>query len=516
MKEMKNRTDIFDILILSGLTVTLVIILIPLFMISKYSFMSADDFSYMYQVGGVWKESHSVLKTLWFEAVQSYETWKSWQGLYFADWLYFVLLAIFAEKAYFVSTFIGLISLIVFETLAAFFLFHKVQGTTTVKAVTAILPVIMFQILLPPSGMEAFFWMPSVALYTFPFAVSILYFALIYSMLVSDEDHPAILRVLIFVMAFVIAGSNYVTGLAALCLTGIVMISSFFEKRNRVFFITLFIWFVALFALNALSPGAGVRQASAGEGDTALHAIMMSFVEAAKYIKTWTNLPVILLNVSLLPLFIGMMKNKKIRFRFPVLFTLFSFCVFASMFTSNLYALKIIGMYRVQNLYRFTMFLLLPLNLWYWTGYLSDLFEGLKKKKSVRNGSEKNEDFSEGNYDKKTVADLKKVIKFLKLPIAFLATVLIAFCIYKYYGKTATSISAYYSLRENEAKIYHEEWEERLEVYNDPNVTDAVFKPYTRMPYLLHFVDISTDNTDWVNEAYARYFGKNTVTLSNE
>ena len=177
--EEKKENPRWDALILLGLLFTLVVILIPRILIAKYSFMSADDFSYMYQVGGIWKASHSVFKTLIFEAKQSIETWKTWQGLYFADWLYFVVLTFFGEKAYFMGTYISVASIVISNLLFAIFVFRKTQGADLSKSIIAILPFMMLKLLLPTSGMEAYFWMISAILYTFSFSMFITLTALV-------------------------------------------------------------------------------------------------------------------------------------------------------------------------------------------------------------------------------------------------------------------------------------------------------------------------------------------------
>lgn len=509
-KKTKEINRIWDILILTGLCITLVVMLVPLLWIARYSFMSADDYSYMYQVGGVFKETHSVIKTFIYEAGQSIETWKTWQGLYFADWLYFVILDFFGSDMYFIGTYIGIFSLITANIALALIVFHKVQGADELKSVVAVLPITMLQILLPPSGMEAFYWLISVILYTFSFSMLVVFSSCMIRIfaLKKEEKNAKIIPTIVvaFILAFTLGGSNYVTGLPALSLLLVLCVAGFvFKKKNAVLITIITIWYSICFAFNVLSPGAAIRQSAAGTGDTPFHAVLMSFVEAFKYIKTWTNLPVILVIIALLPLFVSMTGKRKIEFKYPWLLTIISFCVFASMFTPNLYALEIIGMYRVQNMYRFALYLLLMINCWYWTGFIRIRAEKLLAKKNVG----KNE------------SDIKKkinphIIGAIKLAFAGTATLFILLSVYKFYGRTSTSVSAYYSLRENEAQIYYSEWQERLKVYNDDTVTDPEFSTYSRKPYLLYFVDIGPDNTDWINEAYARYYGKNSVNLKQD
>ncbi len=499
---MKKKSDLYDILILIGLLATLIILIVPLLIIAKYSFPTTDDFSYLYHVGPYWKESHSVIKTLYLCAVYSLETWKSWQGLYFADWLYFVFLSLFAEKTYFICTWVGIFSLIISELSGAYIIFHKLYKVSIVKSFIYILPVIMLQILLPISGMEAFFWMASVMIYTLPFACMILFSALLVYCVFRDEDKKINVfgKIILLIFAFVIAGSGYISGLPTLCLIPILIIFSFInKKKNSIFFVILFAFYFACFAFNALSPGAGIRQSAAGEGDSAIHAVLMSFVESVKYIKTWTNLPVILTNVCLIPVFVFNKEERGVKYRFPFLVTIISYLLFATMFTPNLYALKIIGMYRVQNIYRFTMYLLITINVWYWIGFIKGIV--LKKIKS---------------NEKETAKKNKTIFGIIRVALAAFAVTGVLFTIYKTYGKTSTSVSAVYSLRENEAKIYNEEWQERLAILNDDNIEDVVFHPYSRKPYLLFFIDVTDDKTNWINEAYARYFNKNFVVLSDE
>ena len=47
-----------------GAVVVLIAILVPLFWISSYNFMSADDFVFAKGAEAVWKETHSVVQVM--------------------------------------------------------------------------------------------------------------------------------------------------------------------------------------------------------------------------------------------------------------------------------------------------------------------------------------------------------------------------------------------------------------------------------------------------------------------
>ena len=53
-------------------------------------------------------------------------------------------------------------------------------------------------------------------------------------------------------------------------------------------------------------------------------------------------------------------------------------------------------------------------------------------------------------------------------------------------------------------------------ILNDESIKDVVFHPYSRRPYLLFFIDVTDDKDNWINEAYSRYFNKDSVVLSEE
>ena len=64
----------------------------------------------------------------------------------------------------------------------------------------------------------------------------------------------------------------------------------------------------------------------------------------------------------------------------------------------------------------------------------------------------------------------------------------------------------------DDAKVYTD----YHEMLKDKSVTDAVLPAYTYKPDLLFFSDITTDPSDWTNEAVRRYYDKTSVVLGDE
>lgn len=75
------------------------------------------------------------------------------------------------------------------------------------------------------------------------------------------------------------------------------------------------------------------------------------------------------------------------------------------------------------------------------------------------------------------------------------------------------SYGAYASLVTGQAKTYHEEYLERLEVLKDEDNLNPVLKPFTQKPFLLYVDDIIEDPLDWRNMAMSNWYRKESVTL---
>ncbi len=81
-------------LIAAGLIAVLVLLLIPMFLIGKYNFISMDDYTYGNIVRGSMTEGKSFFGVLWAQAGNAYDCYMTWQGQYFVNWLIMVFLAL--------------------------------------------------------------------------------------------------------------------------------------------------------------------------------------------------------------------------------------------------------------------------------------------------------------------------------------------------------------------------------------------------------------------------------------
>ena len=78
------------------------------------------------------------------------------------------------------------------------------------------------------------------------------------------------------------------------------------------------------------------------------------------------------------------------------------------------------------------------------------------------------------------------------------------------------SYVGFQTLISGEGQTYHQEVMERIEVLNNPDISEVELKPFTCKPKLLFMSDITEDITDYKNQACALYYGKEAVKLEEE
>lgn len=481
--------------IVIALSCLLAILLIPTLYVGRYSFRQADDFAY---ADTVWKDTNSILNTISFEFHQSARLYHEWQGLYSSNILFLLVQTFFADKYYFLTPFVAIISLIFAELWASKIIFSDLLNTTFRRSLLISLPIIIFQILIPISACEAFYWLSSVIPYTFAFSVYVLFSALFLKFFFV---HKLCGKQFFFILlgCFFIGGINYMFSLPFACLLFLLVVYALVKKEKSLITRIIFfsISYISFFSINIFSPGATARQATASDMSIApIKAVLLSFSSAIEFIIDYWRIPLSILAIAFIPLFIKVAANSRFSFKKPWLFTIVSFALYSSQFTPCLYALGIIGAYRVQNIYLFTMPITILGNVFYWIGFLT------KRLNFFDDSSKKTHSIPFGTI--------------ITSGIAFLVIFYVSF--YKVYGYSMTPFSAYRSLKQGEAVGYYQQWQNRLEILQDDSIKECEFEPYSLAPYTLFFQDLTTDPVAWQSpaEGMALYYGKTSIKLKEK
>ncbi len=504
MKKITERIQLNTILV--GMILLLAATLIPLFWIAHYNFISVDDFTFTQNAGAIWQETGSVWKVMLGQVKYTWDFWHDWQGTYFGVWSFTTAMGIFAEDAYYMTTYLTLGGLVVSELLGFMLILVKCVGADKVRAAIIAIGVVMLQVLLTPVPVEGYFWFCGSMLYTFLYSLA--WYLIALQIVLATKRERSLktlipLEIGIILLTFAVAGGNYVVALSMLLFHVFYNIWMFVKKHpQRIMTLCNLVFFLIAFVANVAAPGNQVRQAASGVTHMSFfEAIFTSLLEAWKYLVNNTIPPCIILGIMFAPLFVGIVKKKNMRYPFPLLVTVITFGLFAAQFSPTLYALRIIGAGRIQNLYRFTFYIWLYANELYWIGWL--------RRKFVENKTE----ILGGLRVVNKCCPVVKKLPCLLLPLWMVCGILLCVTLHYWGGSTLTSVSAIRDLRSGNAKRYYAEFQERKTILEDESQPIATLKPFSVKPYLLYFGDIYEDPADWVNATMAEYYGKEEVRL---
>jgi hypothetical protein len=488
-----------------------VIAVIPIFLMALYNVPAADDFSMAYEVHEAFMESGSVFAAIFKAVYMGYWYYMNWTGYFFSDALTALAPSVFHEGLYFLGTWCVLL---MFSFGLWFFMRQLLTKTLRLGSdisgcITSIIYVILLHTLPAEARCESFFWYSGAINYMFMFSLSLLWMGLLIK-LATDQETKLYKKLLLSLLGFLLGGANYMTGLStaivSACILFIAAYYSVFDgadaerklnmSRYKLTAICLklssvrklvmpAVFMIVGFIVAVVAPGNAKRSAEAYYGP--VKTVMISiYYTLERMFGEWITFPVIFLMALLVPFMwkaAGRIR-KFYKFEHPVLFGAFAILLASANITPPLYATgniiagRIIGIYYMQS-----MLLLILLE-----GYLCGWFRAHVKVSSFK-------DFS-GVY--------------IFVAIIFVIGSCLAI---KADPHIYTGTSAVFDMATGKAGTYKAEFSERLKVLKDDSIKDVRLKPYSVRPELLYFSDITDDTSDWLNNAVAEYYHKDSVAL---
>lgn len=467
--------------------VFLCLILLPLFIIAHFNYPCTDDFSFAKALyiginnGSSFKE---IIYGAWEGFMQFYTRW---QGRYFDDIVGCFGFGIALPEYYFLGTYL---IIILFVTADVSFLrtvtYRFCRWDSDISWIFSVIITAM-QILYVPYASEAFYWYVGAAMYTIAYALLLfLGVALFYYYRQDSICGRMLFGVVSIIITFMIAGSNYATGLLTAEVLALVVLVRICQKKKWGFVgIILSEYLICFLFLNALAPSNAGRMGaveSLGVGGS----ILASLKQGSVFLKEWFRWPVVFLLIFIFLLGIRQMAEMNFSFPFPGGVTIISFGLFCSMMTPPFFAGATWGPGRLINLVYFSYYFLLAGNLLYWGGW------GVHR------------------YEKFYLTAKKE---FSVLPLMFCFFVLLLICLKMYGLQSTSSSSALLSLVKGEAEEYLMENRIRWKIYEDDSVKDVEIEDFSIKPYVLYHDDVVEDESDWRNTAVAAFFGKDSVRL---
>lgn len=467
-----------------------IIILIPIIWVSFYTHPSADDFNYgvntinKIETGGLLTVFQGMIKQVKY-------SYTAWQGTYSAVALFALNPSVFGDDMYFLTTFIIIITL--FIGLYVFFKQSIYECLKSDKITLYLFSLIFFLLSIEtiPSKIEGLFWWNGSSYYMIFFSLELIEFSLLIKRYVLNKK-TNLNYIGLCLLIFFIGGGNFITALQQIIILFFLNAYLIFVKKDKNA-LPLFILSIVSLGISAIAPGNAVREA-ASNGMNPIKAIILSFVYAFNKMFEWMNplnfIVICILVVLLYPTY----KNIKFRFKYPVLFILFMYCIFSAEFTPTLYSQSGLGGGRLWNIMYISYLLFLVMSFYYLIGF-------------IRNKLIENKVFNKnaGEITLKIIKQYSAIIF-----ISVFGILLTNLFLYKY---NLSSYQSYKIIKNGEAEQYDKEWKERMKVLKDKSIKNVEFEELSVYPSPIVYSEFSENKESWLNLPAAQIYDKNYIKL---
>ena len=438
----------------------LLLSLIPLIWLGRYNYPTGDDYYYGAKTHLVWQQTGSITQTLDAACAGVADSYQIWQGTYSALFLMYLAPNAFSNTAYHLVTFVILLLLCggIFYLLCPLFR-RFLPGTCgewiTVSSILSFLCIqtVEFQC-------DSFYWYNGSMYYTGFFAVTLFFLGTLFRYL---DNGKRILLLPLLLFAVFLGGGNYVSLLPCMLLSVTITLLLLLQKNKKAYIcgITSVVLLLS-FAVSAMAPGNHVRQSGMWK-IPAWKAIAKCLLQGIRYTLAWTGLWWVLAALLLLPVFLRILQKKNgAFFSHPILFTGYAYGLFCSMSCPLFYTMNSTGPGRAVAIVYY-MFLLISFTVFfYWIGFV------LLKMQARPTPPERIE-----------VSGKLNTARYLAMAVLLFSILCTGL------WQETSAMKAIRVLTDGEAAAYAAEYEDRLLLLNDPEVTDVVLTPFIHQPALI-------------------------------
>ena len=506
--------------------------LIPVLVIGKYDYPSADDFSMGLGTRLVYEATGSLFAVAGKILSETARYYRTWIG-YFTSCLFTTVSpATFGEAWYALTPAVILLALHVGVVVFFYALMEKALGMNRyVRRCMTVLALFLMVQRMPEGSLrvEAFYWYSGAGNYTLTFSAGLLYLAF-YVISVCDvrRKNRSLFLVLACIMGFLAGGGNYLSALSfavvsvlfAIYLVNMKIRQGENSRMGRLCVIGRLLpaaFYLCGFAVSCLSPGNRIRGGEA-EGYGALKSILLSLYYTLSYpLNQWMNWAVLLiLALAGVIFWMGFAEKTtcsgaqavELCFAAPFPAAVLAYGIVSCVVTPALYAQGNMDAGRIQSTFWLHAVLVLLLLEWYLVG---GLYRRFSKGQNVSAAScLQNVSAASGLRNASAASCLRNGAG------GFVRAILLFFLVFSLLAVKGnpdfyTGTSAVSELLDGSAAQYGRENEARLRILKNPREQDAVLPRYTVQPNLLYFEDVSEDPGDWINQKMSEYYGKNSI-----
>ena len=333
---------------------------------------------------------------------------------------------------------------------------------------------------------DSFYWYNGSMYYTGFFAVTLFFLGTLFRYL---DNGKRILLLPLLLFAVFLGGGNYVSLLPCMLLSVTITLLLLLQKNKKAYIcgITSVVLLLS-FAVSAIAPGNHVRQSGMWK-IPAWKAIAKCLLQGIRYTFAWTGLWWVLAALLLLPVFLRILQKKNgAFFSHPILFTGYAYGLFCSMSCPLFYTMNSTGPGRAVAIVYY-MFLLISFTVFfYWIGFV------VLKMQARPNPPERIE-----------VSGKLNTARYLAMAVLLFSILCTGL------WQETSAMKAIRVLTDGEAAAYAAEYEDRLLLLNDPEVTDVILTPFTHQPALIYTGDLPGDPEDPTSRKVAQYFQKTSL-----
>lgn len=268
----------------------------------------------------------------------SVDTYKTWQGTYFSNILFFINPLLVSVKMYKIA----MIMIQLFYYASVFYLvfsIKKVVGNAISNKQAAVISMgtILFSLAFMMAPSEGIYWFTGTIMYLVPFAMSLFFLGLLLRFYGNPRKSTYIILLL---FALALGGTSYVTGLFVGLTLLLLSIRVFIRKsKNKYFILGLLMAFAIGFAFNVFCPGNFMRISNYDDSRSIIKAIFMSIPLAFEMIKYALFSTVLIpVTILLIPVMIKIIKKSRYDYKFKFILPIVLLLAFVSFYVPCAYS----------------------------------------------------------------------------------------------------------------------------------------------------------------------------------
>ena len=480
-------------------TMVLIISLIPIVVISKYNVPYYDDYNHGYLIYQAINNGNSIIECIRTAINYTIYIYNNWQGSYFSIFLSSFHPGVFGEQFYGIGSLI-LFSIHIFTALyTSNILFKKIIKLDKYVWIIIGSLIAFYQIQYLPSVQEGFFWWSGGVMHTLGFDICML---ILSTLLLNYFKYSiSLIRVLaLCILCIMCEGSGYEVALfLPVGIFGFAFFYILFCKYNSQIMNKKLLVESGLYAIislvflviNIVAPGNEIRALASGIHVSPILAIMESFIYSFVHIFEYVSIRTLFICIIVIYFAYPFIKKINYKFVHPLFFTVIMWCMFSTIFTPAIYGENYVAAPRYLNvIYFFFYYFIIIISLyiiWYYKNniYVVQIYQSVNSM-------------------------IKSVNKYI---LALIVVFFMGAGVLQFSYADSTSSSAFLDYMLGNAQKYQVVNNERFELLRDESLEDVELPLYDATIRVFPNDLLTNDSSNDINETYARYYQKNSVTL---